>query len=375
MRPETRRVGNGGGIPHLISIDQLGDEDISDIMARADSIRRDGPRQPTGARRAVASLFYQNSTRTRLGFQTAVGLLGHVNVDPGDIKGMRTAENGGESMADSIKNISRMVDLIVIRHSDENIQANLTSYSRCPIVNAGDGWNEHPTQGLIDLYAMRAKFGSLSGLRVANVGDPRARHVHSALKLLAREGIAELVLCMDHEDHLEESLGGILAEMRGRQTKVSVHRTLEPALCCDVATIAPVDITGVIKGAIGEQPRFEEDASHRLNVTAEKLGAAGSQTVIMHPLPRHSEICESVDDTPIHKDPIGVARNLRDRPPQERRRDLRVPIPPQEAQGPRRCGQAAPHGAALRAGRRPRLRRHHHRLEHRPPAPRARLLP
>lgn len=287
----------GDQLPHLISIDQLGPGDVEDIMARAEAIRTAGPRQPEGPRRAVASLFYQTSTRTRLGFQTAVGLLGHVHVDPGDINGLRSLSGGGESLPDSIKNISRMVDMIIIRHSDEHIQEDLTAYSECPIVNAGDGWNEHPTQGLIDLYAMRAKFGSLRGLRIASVGDPRARHLHSSLKLLAREGISELVLCVDSDEHLEESLGGTIGQMRESQIKVTVHHDLGPALSCDIATVHPIDISGVIKGAIGEAAHVEEDPDHRLNVTAAKLAAAKSRTVVMHPLPRHGEICSSVDET------------------------------------------------------------------------------
>lgn len=287
------------GLPHLLEVGQLGREDVNEILARADHIKAHGPSQPKGARKAVASLFFQTSTRTRLGFQAAVGLLGHVHLDPGDIKGLRSLEGGGETLRDSIANISRIADLIVLRHDAEGIQREMTEYSKCPIVNAGDGMNEHPTQGMIDLYALKTKFGSLKGLRLASVGDPRARHLHSSLKLIALEGIAELVVCVDNEDHLQESLGAIMEEFRRGGTKVTVSTELEPALHCDAMTVHPIDISNVIKGAIGERvaESHEHDES-RLNVTAERLRAANSKTIVIHPLPRHREICQSVDAMP-----------------------------------------------------------------------------
>ncbi|MBU1992844.1 MAG: aspartate carbamoyltransferase [Patescibacteria group bacterium] len=131
----------------------------------------------------LASLFYEPSTRTRLSFETAMFRLG------GDVlsvtEAMTSSLSKGETLADTAKVIDQYADVIVVRHSDEGSAEEMAVNCECPVINAGDGANQHPTQSLIDMYTMREECGQIDGLTVAMAGDLKyGRTVHSLVHLL-----------------------------------------------------------------------------------------------------------------------------------------------------------------------------------------------
>lgn len=160
-------------IKHLLSMNQLAAEDVTQILDTADSFREVGTRLikkvPALRGRSVVNLFYENSTRTRISFELAAKRL---SADVINFSSTGTSVSKGESLKDTALTLQAMgADAIVIRHSSSGAPNALTRWVTGNVINAGDGTHEHPTQGLLDLYTMRERFGHIEGLRVAIVGD------------------------------------------------------------------------------------------------------------------------------------------------------------------------------------------------------------
>jgi aspartate carbamoyltransferase catalytic subunit len=160
-------------IKHLLSMTQLSREDVTRILDTANSFREVGTRVikkvPALRGRTVVNLFYENSTRTRISFELAAKRLSAdvINFSTGG-----SSVSKGESLKDTALTLQAMgADAIVIRHSSSGSAATLTRWVTASVLNAGDGTHEHPTQGLLDLYTMRERFGRIEGLRAAIVGD------------------------------------------------------------------------------------------------------------------------------------------------------------------------------------------------------------
>ena len=161
----------------LVSINDYSKEDILDILDLAEGFEKD-PRQKILSNHVIASLFFEPSTRTRLSFESAINQLG------GRVIGFSDASSSsvkkGESLRDTIQTVSLYSDLIVMRHPLEGSARFASEVSDTPIINAGDGANQHPTQCLLDLYSIRKTQGSLDNLNIAFVGDLKyGRTVHS----------------------------------------------------------------------------------------------------------------------------------------------------------------------------------------------------
>jgi len=169
---------------HLLSVDDLGPSGISAVLKLTDSMvevgRRDIPKVPALRGRTVASLFYEDSTRTRLSFDTAAKRL---SADTMSFSVSSSSVNKGESLRDTVLTIEAMgVDALVVRHGSSGVPWQVARWlegSGVSVVNAGDGWHEHPTQALLDAYTIcgEHKAGSLEGLRIAIVGDVKHSRV------------------------------------------------------------------------------------------------------------------------------------------------------------------------------------------------------
>ena len=160
-------------IKHLLSMDQLGAEEITTILDTAESLRQvtDRPikKLPTLRGRTVCNLFYEASTRTRISFELAAKRL---SADVINFSASGSSVAKGESLKDTALTLQAMgADAIVIRHSSSGSPLQLTRWVDAHVLNAGDGTHEHPTQALLDLYTMRERLGRLEGIRVAIVGD------------------------------------------------------------------------------------------------------------------------------------------------------------------------------------------------------------
>jgi aspartate carbamoyltransferase catalytic subunit len=158
---------------HLLSIADLGADGIDEVMRVTDSFvevsSRQIPKVPTLRGKTVVSLFYEDSTRTRLSFETAAKRLG---ADVMNFSVSTSSVKKGESLKDTVETIEAMgIDAIVVRHGSAGVPWQVAGWVGASVVNAGDGWHEHPTQALLDCYTIRERLGSLGDKRIAIVGD------------------------------------------------------------------------------------------------------------------------------------------------------------------------------------------------------------
>jgi aspartate carbamoyltransferase catalytic subunit len=160
-------------IPHLLSIEDLSAEDITQILDTAGSLKeialRPIKKVPTLRGRTVCNLFFEDSTRTRISFEIAAKRL---SADVINFSAKGSSVSKGESLKDTALTLQAMgVDAIVVRHSASGAPQQLTQWVDAKVLNAGDGWHQHPTQALLDLFTIRERLGHIEGLRVAVVGD------------------------------------------------------------------------------------------------------------------------------------------------------------------------------------------------------------
>lgn len=282
---------------HILSVDQFGREDVERLFDVADDMRiyADRARITRVLQGAILSnMFFEPSTRTRISFGCAFNLLGGDVRETTELKSSSLAK--GESLYDTARVLSGYSDIIVMRHPEAGSVAEFAAASRVPVINAGDGPNEHPSQALLDLYTIRKELESrgagVDGLRIALVGDLKyGRAVHSLCKLLGMYDNVHYKLAAP------AGLGAppdLVAALRDRGHEVREYDQLEPG-------IHNVDILYVTRT---QEERFptQQDADRyrglfRLN-NAIYTENCEPNTVIMHPLPRdsRSEARELDDD-------------------------------------------------------------------------------
>ncbi len=267
---------------HLISIDDLERDDIEHILSKADSfveIARGEKSSGILEGKILANLFFEPSTRTRMSFESAMKRLGGEVINLGSVEASSIAK--GESLADTVRVVSGYADCIVIRHYREGSARFASVVSEVPVINAGDGAGQHPTQTLLDLYTIKKEVG-LKNLRIALVGDLKySRTVHSLIKALAHFG-AEMLLVSPEALKLPDEL-----KENGSFAECDLEYAVENA---DV-----IYVTRIQKERFPDEEEYRKVAgSYR--ITAEML--KNSSAVIMHPLPRVDEISYDVDSLP-----------------------------------------------------------------------------
>lgn len=238
----------------------------------------------------LATLFYEPSTRTRLSFESAMMRLG------GKVLGFSSAGSSsaskGESVADTIRMISGYADIAAMRHFKEGAPYVAARYSKIPVVNAGDGGHQHPTQTLTDMLTIRRKRGSISGVTIGLCGDLKfGRTVHSLIKSLVRYEDVSFVLISPEELRVPSY---ILKEV----IKPSGHSWREVR---DMEEVMPqLDILYMTR--VQRERFFNEEDYVRLKdsyvLTKEKLDLGKKDLAVLHPLPRVNEIAPEVDDDP-----------------------------------------------------------------------------
>lgn len=235
----------------------------------------------------IANCFFEPSTRTRLSFETATLRLGGQAI--GFTSNEEISVHKGETLHDTMKVVSAYADLIVIRHPQEGSAALAREVASCPVVNAGDGANQHPTQALLDLFTIQECQGQINGLSIALVGDLKyGRTIHSFTQLCALFDV-RLYLVSPDILALPESVCNTLKKSGVR---FSFHQSLEEV-------IPKVD---VLYSTRIQQERFSaaeyQLVRNQFILTAGLLGKAKSNLKVLHPLPRVNEISKDVDATP-----------------------------------------------------------------------------
>lgn len=260
---------------HLLGIKDLQTEDIQLILSTAtqfkEVLQRPVKKVPTLRDVTIVNLFYENSTRTRISFELAERRL---SADVVNFTVSNSSAAKGETLLDTVNNILSMkVDMVVMRHSASGAPHYLSKHIVAPIINAGDGINEHPTQALLDAYSMQEKMGKIAGLKVAIIGDiMHSRVALSNIYLLKKMG-AEVMVSGPPTlipTYLKEALD------------IQVEYNIDKALAwCDVANILRIQLERQ------NQPLFSSLREYNLayGVTKARLQKLNKDILIMHPGP------------------------------------------------------------------------------------------
>jgi aspartate carbamoyltransferase catalytic subunit len=284
-----------GRLKHLLSAGAIELDDIDDFCDRAEAYASTSIPASSVFGRSIALLFFQPSTRTRIGFEVASVALGCHAIGMENMSASRSNQRTGESLEDCAAVISRLCDAIVVRHHERGAAERMAAKSQKPVINAGDGWNEHPTQALIDIFSLRRGLGKIGGKSIAFCGDPRGRTVRSLVQLLRHELPKEVVFCPPPQCDVPADILSALAES---QIRHRIVQNVERALIeCDAIMMAPYDMSDIGEAAASGyvSPRTTPD-SHV--VTPEMLERTRSKALLYHPLPRHDEIDPRCDDLP-----------------------------------------------------------------------------
>lgn len=233
----------------------------------------------------MATLFFEPSTRTRLSFESAMHKLGGSVIGFSDPS--HTSSAKGESLADTVKIVSAYANLLVIRHPMEGAINEALKSAGVPIINAGDGTGQHPTQALYDLFTIKQEKGTLSGLDVALVGDLKhGRTIHSLAYGLALFG-SNLTLISPAQLRMPEQMVAELKDNYGITVKQS--ESLDPALSADVVYIPRMQ-----KERFSDPKEYERFAAYYV-INNKFMDKAAEKTIIMSPLPRTVEIHPEID--------------------------------------------------------------------------------
>ena len=276
---------------HLIDPMDLSVEELDNILKLGQDIMANPDKYcEVCKRKKIATLFYEPSTRTRLSFESAMIELG------GSAVGFSAASSSsaakGESVEDTVRVVGEFVDIIAMRHMNEGAPLLASMYSPVPIINAGDGGHNHPTQTLTDLLTILSEKGSLDNITIGLCGDLKfGRTVHSLIKAMSRYQNVKFVLISPQELRVPEYIISEVIEPSGKEYKEVT--SLEDA-------IPELDVLYMTRV---QRERFFNEADYiRLKdsyiLDMAKLESAKKDMIILHPLPRVNEIAPEVDNDP-----------------------------------------------------------------------------
>lgn len=271
----------------LISIHDFTKEEILHILDVAKEFEQNKS-QRILQDKVVATLFFEPSTRTRLSFETAANRLGARVIGFSDAG--NTSVSKGETLKDTIKMVSNYVDIIVMRHPLEGSARYASEVASVPVINAGDGANQHPSQTLLDLYTIRQTQGRLDNININMVGDLKyGRTVHSLLQAMSHfspkftfTAPEELKMPKEYKDFLD---------------KKGIPYTERLELDKGISDTDILYMTRVQQERFSDPMEYEK-VKNVYSLTASMLDGAKPNMKILHPLPRVTEISQDVDDTP-----------------------------------------------------------------------------
>ena len=277
-------------IKNLITPNDLSLDQLNDLISLAQDIVKN-PELFFGSAKGkvLASLFYEPSTRTKFSFDTAMLRLGGSVIGFSDPSTSSTAK--GETIADSAKTVSQYADIIVVRHPKEGTALLMSKYSDCPVINAGDGGHQHPTQTLTDLLTINSCLGRLNNLTVGVCGDLMfGRTIHSLVTCMSRFSNINFVFISPKELSMPEYVKETVT--KNGKTYIETN-DLEKA-------IPKLDI--LYMSRVQRERFVSEEEYMRLKdyfvLTSEKMSLAKKDMIVMHPLPRVTEIAVEVDSDP-----------------------------------------------------------------------------
>jgi aspartate carbamoyltransferase catalytic subunit len=272
---------------HLLSTHDMSIDDIVGILDVADHMvqvnARQVPKVPALRGRTIASVFFEDSTRTRLSFETAAKRL---SADVMTFMASSSSLNKGESLRDTIETLSAMgIDALVIRHKSSGVPQQISQWTDASIINAGDGWHQHPTQALLDTYTVTREFGSptsLAGRTIAIVGDiTHSRVARSNIDVFTRLGATVIVVAPPHLLPTDIQSWGVevcdsIDEVVGR---------------VDVLYMLRMQLERMESGNIGSLREYSE----RYALTPSRVTQMGAGSILMHPGPMNRGVEIMID--------------------------------------------------------------------------------
>lgn len=290
MKTEKKSTKNSFSLTDVVSINDFSKEDISTVLAKAKEMEamKEEEKKKILEDKIVAVLFFEPSTRTRLSFESAIHNLG------GEVIGFAdagvTSSKKGETLSDTIRTVEQYADMIVMRHPIEGAARRAAEVSRLPVLNGGDGSNQHPTQTMLDLYTIKKTFGEMKGLKIGFSGDLKyGRTVHSLSTALSYFDVDQYYIApeeLEMPKYYKEKV-----EKAGRKVKETN----------DLYEFLPeLDIlyaTRIQKERFPDPVEYEKVKD--VYILDEKiLPMVKKEFRIMHPLPRVNEITYELDETP-----------------------------------------------------------------------------
>ncbi|XP_030566289.1 CAD protein [Drosophila novamexicana] len=276
---------------HVLSVDTFDKERLNDIFNLAQLLKsrvtKDRPVDDLLRGKIMASIFYEVSTRTQCSFSAAMQRLGgHViNMDQ-----VTSSVKKGETLEDSIKVMASYADVLVLRHPEPGAVARAASFSRKPLINAGDGVGEHPTQALLDVFTIREEIGTVNGLTITMVGDLKnGRTVHSLARLLTLYNITLQYVAPPGLGMPEP----IMRYLQQRGVTQLTFDSIEQAL----PTTDVLYMTRIQRERFKSEEEYQRCCGHFI-VTPKMMTRANKRTIVLHPLPRVEEISRDFDSDP-----------------------------------------------------------------------------
>jgi aspartate carbamoyltransferase catalytic subunit len=281
---------------HLLEANQIKESDIKKLITLAEKFRKQGYKKTFSdsdcSGLILATLFFEPSTRTRFSFESAMLRLGGkiIALEQGESSSVKK----GESLSDTGRVMSNYADIIAIRHDKANSAAEFAKYATVPVINAGDGANQHPTQSLVDIYTIFCEKKKLNNLKIGILGDLKySRTVHSLLELMSQYSGNHFTL-ISHP-----SLALDAKKKKGfekNDCKVVENSNLESA----IKDLDILYVTRIQQERFTDAKEFEK-VKNVFRISKKTLTKAKKDLIIMHPLPRINEIDEEVDHLPCAK--------------------------------------------------------------------------
>jgi aspartate carbamoyltransferase catalytic subunit len=280
----------------ILSLKDFGREEYFRVFEVADELEtfaRNRRNSDMLAEKTLVTAFYQPSTRTRLAHEAAMHRLGGHVLGFSDVKNTRAGDFYQESIKDTVRMLENYGDVIVMRHFQQGAPAEAAKWSSIPVINAGDGWGEHPTQVLTDLYTILGEMGTLDGLNFLLIGDMRMRTMHSMSYAMTKFDINAFYVSppqMSLTDEFKKELNDLNLNYK------EVDHVEQAISIADVIYMEPVVQPDYTKsrdersGEVGMTPP-------NYRVTKELLRKAKQDAIVLHSLPRMDELPPEVDDT------------------------------------------------------------------------------
>ncbi len=278
-------------LKHVIESQQFDRETLDNLFDLSAKMEKYSQKDKVLHNKIMASLFYEPSTRTRMSFESAMIRLGGTVIST-ESAGQFSSAAKGETLEDTIRIISTYSDVIVLRHYESGASQRACSVSRVPIINAGDGAGQHPTQALLDLYTIKKEKGKIDGIKIALVGDLYyGRTVRSLSYLLAKYDNIFIYFCAPRVVRMRDDIKEYL-------TRHNVKWEEDDDLKRVAKKVDVIYQTRIQRERFADKQEEYNEAKGIYVINKELMQHVPDDTIILHPLPRVDEISPEVDDDP-----------------------------------------------------------------------------